>query len=682
MKWTVFFFTSALLAAPPFTVDEVLSAPFPDNLLASAKGDAVSWVSNASGVRNVVVARAPDWSPASLTKFTVDDGQEIGDLAWKPDGSAVLFTRGGDPNGRGEFPNPRSNPAGVHQEVWIASLSGSAEKLADGHSPAVSPDGSTLAWIQNGQVWSMPFGGKPAQWIHARGSAKNLRWSPDSARLAFVSDRADHALIAIYDVRGKSLRFLDPSVDTDQSPVWAPDGKQIAFIRMAADPTDFEFGPKRSAPPWSIRLADAETGKGREVWRAQQGLGSVFRQMQAPDQLLWMAGDRLVFPWERDGWLHLYALRLTNGAPLLLTSGDFEIDDVVAAPDRKSLVFSSNQDDAERRHLWHVSIEGGAPIRLTSGTGIEWAPAALDNGRVALLHSDAKVPARPALLDKAGQLRDLAPSMIPPSFPAASLVEPQAVIIGSKDGLRIHGQLFLPPNDAAGKHPAVVFFHGGSQRQMLLGWHYMFYYSQTYGFNQYLASRGYVVLAINYRSGIGYGEEFREAPGYGPTGASEFNDVLGAGTYLRGRADVDPARIGVWGGSYGGYLTALALARASDMFAAGVDLHGVHDWNLEITKTAPARNAEKRRAIEKLAFESSPMASVATWRSPVLLIQGDDDRTVAFAQMVQLVEALRKQGVPFEQLVFPDEVHDFLMQADWLKAFHAADEFLGRYLKP
>ncbi len=217
---------------------------------------------------------------------------------------------------------------------------------------------------------------------------------------------------------------------------------------------------------------------------------------------------------------------------------------------------------------------------------------------------------------------------------------------------------------------------------MLLGWHYMQYYNQAYGFNQYLASKGYVVLSINYRSGIGYGSDFREAPAFGATGASEFNDVLAAGSFLRARSDVDPARIGAWGGSYGGYLTALALARASDIFKVGVDLHGVHDWNLEVTTVAPARDREKRQAAERLAFESSPMASIKTWRSPVLLIQGDNDHTVAFAQTVQLVAALRQQGVPFEQLIFPDEVHDFTVHADWLKAYHAADAFLARYLKP
>ena len=230
-----------------------------------------------------------------------------------------------------------------------------------------------------------------------------------------------------------------------------------------------------------------------------------------------------------------------------------------------------------------------------------------------------------------------------------------------------------PPGE---KHPAMIFFHGGSRRQMLLGWHYMDYYHNAYGMNQYLASLGYVVLAVNYRSGIGYGLNFREAINYGATGASEFNDVLGAGLYLRTRQDVDPKRIGLWGGSYGGYLTALGLARASDLFAAGVDFHGVHDW---IAPSAARDRTADEKAV-RTAFESSPMASVSTWRSPVLLIHGDDDRNVPFHQTVMLVEALRKQNVQFEELIFPDEIHGFLTEKRWLEAYHAAADFLSKHL--
>ena len=156
----------------------------------------------------------------------------------------------------------------------------------------------------------------------------------------------------------------------------------------------------------------------------------------------------------------------------------------------------------------------------------------------------------------------------------------------------------------------------------------------AYAMNQYLASQGFIVLSVNYRSGIGYGLEFREARNYGARGASEFNDVVGAGLYLRNRPDVNPARIGLWGGSYGGYLTALGLARASDLFAAGVDFHGMYDWNVVIRNLVPSYDTQKYQEAARVAFESSPMAAVKQWRSPVLLIHGDDDRNVPFSETV------------------------------------------------
>ena len=257
---------------------------------------------------------------------------------------------------------------------------------------------------------------------------------------------------------------------------------------------------------------------------------------------------------------------------------------------------------------------------------------------------------------------------------------PQQVILSASDGLPIHGQLFLPPHAAKGaKLPALLFFHGGSRRQMLLGFHYKEYYSNAYCMNQYLASKGYIVLSVNYRSGIGYGMKFREALNYGATGASEYNDVMGAGLYLRSRPDVDPARIGLWGGSYGGYLTALGLARASDLFKAGVDFHGVHDWNKVIANFAPSYDPRAQADEARLAFESSPMAAIDTWKSPVLLIQGDDDRNVPFTETIRLTEALRKHHVPFELVVFPNEVHEFLLYRSWIKAYQASGDFFDRH---
>jgi len=664
-----------------FTLEQVMSAPFPTDLTAAPKGGAVAWVLDQNGARNIWVAEAPDYKGRRLTDYKDDDGQEIAQIAWTPDARSVVFVRGGDFETFRDNPNPASLPQGVEQDIWIVPASGGApKKIAEGSQPAVSPKGDRLVFLKKDEIWSEGFeeNAKPEQLIHTKGQAGEIRFSPDGSRIAFVATRTDHSFIGVYNFSSKSLVYLDASVDRDSNPVWSPDDKQIAFIRLAANSNPVFFGPRRTiAQPWSIRLADVDSGKGRELWRAAEGAGSAFHAMVADNQLLWGASDRIIFPWERTGWMHLYSISTHGDTPTPLNvNGEFEIEHVSLSADGKTVLFSSNQDDIDRRHLWRVTVLGENLAPVTHGDGIEWSPIETSDGHaVAMLHSDPKNPARAAI--KIGSdIRDLAPDSVPASFPAASLVVPQQVILSAADGLRIHAQLFLPPDSTPGeKHPAMIFFHGGSRRQMLLGWHYMDYYHNAYGMNQYLASLGYVVLSVNYRSGIGYGLNFREALNYGASGASEFNDVLGAGLYLRTRPDVDPKRIGLWGGSYGGYLTALGLARASDLFAAGVDFHGVHDWSV-LRGALPNPDPN----VVRTAFESSPMASISTWRSPVLLIHGDDDRNVPFAQTVMLVEALRKQNVPFEELIFPDEIHGFLTEKRWLEAYQATAGFLSKHL--
>jgi dipeptidyl aminopeptidase/acylaminoacyl peptidase len=680
------------LSAQSFTLDQALSAPFSSQLSAAPSGSAFAWATNLQGRRNLwVTTRNTDgktFTSRQLTNYSEDDGIEIGDITWTSDAESIVYVRGGD----FEFPEmPAPNPdllsGGVDQEIWfISTHGGEPRKLTTGSAPAVSPLGDQVAYLLKGQIWEIPLkdsNAKPVQVLHTRGSASSLLWSPDGKALAFVSDRGDHSFIGLYSPATKSLRYLDPGTDHDGSPAWSRDGKSIAFIRVPFSKHDVFFGPKRTGLPWSIRVVDIESGKGHEIWRANESRGSVLHETQGQSQLHWTSAGAIIFPWEADGWLHLYSVGPSREDAKLLTPGEFEVDNVTASGDGKNIVYSSNQNDIDRRHIWKLDTMSGRASELTRGEGIETAPILSgDEETIAVLRSDARVPIRPAFIEANGDLRDFAPQAEPATFPAASFVVPQQVIFSSADGMRIHGQLFLPKNAGDGhSHPAIIFFHGGSRRQMLLGWHYMEYYSNAYGMNQYLANLGYIVVSANYRSGIGYGEEFREALNYGATGASEFNDVLGAGLYLRGRSDVDAAHIGIWGGSYGGYLTALALARASDMFAAGVDLHGVHDWNLELGNWLPAYDPSADPQAARTAWLSSPLASVDTWRSPVLLIQGDDDRNVQFSQTVQLAEALRKQKVTVEELVFPDEIHDFLLHRDWLAAYSAASEFFAKHLK-
>jgi dipeptidyl aminopeptidase/acylaminoacyl peptidase len=667
------------VARAQFTLEQIMGAPFVSELTAAPQGNRIAWVENSRGVRDIWVAQGPAFQAKRLTGYAGDDGQELSDLHWTPDAASLLYVRGGSEN-----PNPLSRPEGAEQALWIVPFDGGApRRLDEGASMAVSPKGDRVAYLKKGQIWAMGLkdGQTPARIVEARGACSALRWSGDGARLAFVSDRSDHSFIGVYDPSAGSLRYLDPSVDRDTAPVWSPDGRSIAFLRTPDARVLLLFGPKRSSEPWSIRVADAASGRGREIWRADKGRGSVFRAVSADSQLIWAAGDRIVFPWEGDGWTHLYSVAASGGQAVPLTPGEGEVEHVSVSPDRREVFYSSNQGDLDRRHIWRVAASGGKPVRVTAGDGIEWSPAGTaEAGTLAFLRSDARRPGRVAIL-VSGAMVDVPGATPTPDFPEQMLVAPEAVIFKSPDGIEIHGQLFHPARlQTNGRQPAVIFFHGGPRRQMLLGWHFYEYYHNAYAFNQFLASRGYLVLSVNYRSGTGYGMEFREALRYGAVGASEFNDVLGAASYLRGRPDVDASRIGLWGGSYGGYLTALGLARASDRFKAGVDLHGVHDWRTETKLFLPSDDLDVQQAALRLALDSSPMAHVKTWRSPVLLIHGDDDRNVEFRQTVQLVEALRGQGVEFEQLVFPDEVHEFLTHAKWLEAFRAAADFLDRKL--
>ena len=683
-RFAALLFVATVAGAAQFSLEDVLSAPFASDLVTAPANGRIAWAVNAEGVRNIWVADAPEYKARQLTKYDVDDGIDIHELELTPDGESIVFVRGGDFTDIA--PNPASSPETVEAAVWVVSVrDGAVRKIADGREPQISPKGDRVAFTAKRQLFVAPLtgDGKPQTIVSVTGNRSTLRWSPDGTKLAFVSSRREHAFIGVYDFASKTIRYLDPSVDRDAFPVWSPDGKQIAFARIPSRNEVLAFAPERTRQPWSIRVADVATGAGRQIWRADEGDGSVYRGIVGDDQITWAAGDRIVFPWEKNGWTLLYSVPVDGRlkpAATLLTPGEFEVEHVSVSPDRREIVYSSNQSDIDRRHIWRVLADGSkAPAAVTSGKGIEWSPRFANASTIAILRSDARVPSHPAI---AGG-KDL--TSPPARFPAAQLVEPQPVTVIATDGMKIHAQLFAPSVGTglslSSHHPAAVFFHGGSRRQMLLGWHYGTYYSNAYAMNQYLASRGYVVLAVNYRSGIGYGMKFREAENYGTRGASEVNDVIGAGLYLRSRPDVDPARIVSWGGSYGGYLTAFALAKASNIFAAGSDFHGVHDWNNEIKVWEPTYDPRANQDLARLAFQSSPIAYVDTWKSPVLLIQGDDDRNVAFNETIHLAEELRKRNVDVELLVFPDEVHDFLLHRSWLAAYKATADFFERKLR-
>lgn len=685
-----------------FTLQQVLSSPFPSDLVAAPTGERIAWVFDAEGKRNVWVAEGPEFKARQLTQYNNDDGQEITQLQFTRDGKWLVYVRGGDANAAGEIPNPTSDPAGATQAIYaVAWDTGRVRILAEGDSPVVAPTDYRVVFNKGNQIHIVEIvdGSEPHQLFAARGANFTPQWSPDGKKLAFNSSRASHSLIAVYDFEKQTIKYIAPSIDRDSAPRWSLDGKRIAFIRQPARGNQPRAIFQDMPDPWAIWVADAAAGEAREVWRSGNQLNDSLPRIAGANVLNWAADDRLVFASETDGWLRLYSVPASGGQAVALTPAGGEVETMTLTPNRRYVVYSSNHDDIDRRHLWRVPVSGGQPYSLTGNLATlngqqkdessQWQPVITGGGKnLCYFEADAFAPGRIAIstFNQVNPESEMYGVTLRLSFEnkeifsAKKLVKPQPVLFKAADGLEIHGQLFLPKDaKPADKLPAVIFMHGGPMRQMMLGWHNMYYYHNAYGFNQYLASRGYAVLSVNYRLGIGYGRAFRQAKNGGGRGASEYQDIVAAAHYLRSRSDIDQSRIGLWGGSYGGFLTALGLARNSDLFAAGVDLHGVHDWSLRISN-ANWLDYGNRDAV-KIALESSPIGSVEKWRSPVLLIHGDDDRNVAFSQTVDLARRLRDLKVEHEIIVFPDEVHDFLLHRNWLAIFDASAKFLDKHLK-
>jgi dipeptidyl aminopeptidase/acylaminoacyl peptidase len=715
----------------PFTLQQILSAPYASQLTAAPTGPLFAWTEDAEGRHNLFVG-GKDIPARQLTHNTEDDAQDISQLAWSPDAKFIAYTFGAPSGADGKPANPAHLQRPTPVQVIIQPVDGSAPTVVgEGRSPLFTRDRKNLLFTRAGQIFTLSFRSgaeesaspaspqnSPHQLVFDRGTASSLTLSPDGQTLAFISRRREanepsHSFLALYTFATHTLTFPAPSTGNDSAPAFSPDGKQLAWLRSPFTEVP-EFALNRtSANPWSIQLLDLEAKTTHTIYSPEPNKpGSVLPHLETGEPpLFWYqdaTGDLLFFASEASGHNALYLLQPgKNVAPFRFTEQGSEVEDVTLSGDGLELLYTVNtEDDIDRRHIRSYVLpqsEGNlGEMQETMGAGIESMPVSLHDhapgtrGQMAALVSDARTPTHPALIKlpmgaTPAIITALRSDYLPSDYPT-TLVTPHQVIFPSTDNLQIHSQLFLPKNlDPHKKHPAILFFHGGPMRQMLLGYPAMDYYSNAYAMNQYLTSRGFIVLSVNYRCGIGYGLDFRQCDHEGATGAAEYNDVLAAAKYLQSRPDVDAKRIGLWGGSYGGYLTALGLARNSDLFAAGVDFHGVHDWNLEDNASDWKQGSfAQQDAIAAKALASSPLSDLSKWKSPVLLIHGDNDPDVAYAQTPHLADALRArnsklpptQQVDVQELIFPDELHGFLLHRDWLAAYTATAAFFERTLKP
>ncbi len=680
-----------------FPFSAIKSAPFPNELTGCAQGSKIAWAFNEEGKRNVYVAEGPDFKARKLTNYNADDGQEITSLSISNDGKWVVFVRGGDHGSNWEDGLP-VNPAfsTVPYKVQVLSVpfaGGEVKSLSEGDAPAINPKGTDVTFVKNNQLWTVPIDGSSAakNLFTTRGSINSFEWSADGSKLAFSIGRGDHSFVGVYTNAETPIQWIAPSFNHDTSPQWAPDGIRLTFIRTPGNGGAPDSVLNRRHRPWSIWTANIKTGKATQLWKAPTTLRGSYPTTQGTTNLHWADGERITFLSYHDGWPHLYSIASTGGAPVLLTPGNFMCEYIKLSPDGKWLTFCANTGpdklDLDRRHVVRVPVDKPAMEVLTPGAGNEWTPVATGDGAsMAYISATAQKHPLPTVMNLSNkQTKLIGQELVPATFPEKSLVTPKKVTFTSSDGVLVHADLFEPAGGAA-KKPAIVYIHGGPPRQMLLGWHYSDYYSNAYASNQYLASLGFVVLSVNYRLGIGYGFEFHQPANAGTSGASEYLDIKAAGEWLAKQTNVDAAKIGVYGGSYGGYLTAMALGKDSKLFAAGVDIHGVHDRTIERTRNMMFPDKYERapdaiKAVE-VGWESSPTAYVDGWTSPVLMIHGDDDRNVRFNQSTDLLRRLEKKGVDTETLVIVDDTHHWMKHTNAVTVYQAtADYFVKKLMK-
>src|SRR5690625_354912 len=352
---------------PSFTMKQILGYPYPANLVASKKGNRIAWTLDERGRRSVWVAAAPDFTPQELAHYTRDDGQELTQLEFSPDGKYLVYVRGGDHDANWSQalpPDPDSSPAKPAITIWAIALpDGKPVKVAQGDHPAISAE-NRLAYInKDGEVWTAALDGhgKASRLFFDRGNDGSLHWSPDGSRLAFVSDRGDHAFIGIFTAKEQPLQYLAPSTRRDFSPRWSPDGQRIAFVRIPGKGGAPRPILKLTPTPWAIWVADVASGKAHAVWAGPDTLPGSLPDTAGGANLHWAAGGRLVFLADLDGWPHLYSIESTGGKPLRLTSGDFMVEDVVESPNRRFIVYNANTGktagDVDRRHLYRVPVD-------------------------------------------------------------------------------------------------------------------------------------------------------------------------------------------------------------------------------------------------------------------------------------------------------------------------------------
>lgn len=673
-------FISAGAAAAPASDTAFLDFPYVDSISA-AKVPAFAWLTRQADRSTLLFAAAPGFRRIELASRFDNGGDPISQIQLSPDGAHLAYLTGVPRPG--EPFNPNSEVPAPKVRLWlVATTSGSKPvDLGTASDPIFSNDGRTLLFKRDGDLWSVGTReprAKPKLFAKGGGDWSQFLWGKNGD-LIFVEDRRGYSFLGRFHPGSTQIDWLETGVDRLAVPVLSPGGDAVAVLRFPG--LKHSVTPDQTeAEPFSVDLIDLPSGSVRTLW-STHGPAVTLGDDDPEGALRWASNDTLVLYSEDDGWGRLYALPRNGGTPRAITPPNCEVAESELAGDQ--LLAIHNCADHDTRQLSLFDPATGAARALSQPDPVLADARAAGNYAAIVAANPNQAPlvrildlttGKPKLNETYADYHYASPLTGAP---------PVEVHLASLDGLSFTGQLFTPAGP--GPHPGLIYVHGGPQRQMFPSFHYMGYYSSDYAVNRRLAEQGYAVLAINYRSGIGYGRAFRDAPGRAWRSASEYQDVLAAGRWLASQPGVDPNKIGIWGGSYGGLLTGQALARNSDLFKAGVGIHGVYDWSWPSPikgHLSPSTYFGVDEKDRDQARASSPMGHLDSWRSPVLLIHGDEDMNVDVVETVDLAQRLRERGVEVRALILPGEAHDFIRHADWQKVWRATDAYLLEKLPP
>jgi dipeptidyl aminopeptidase/acylaminoacyl peptidase len=593
---------------------------------------------------------------------------QAGPARWSPDGQQLGFAWG----------------TGTERDLWVveanaarpgrpgdASLRQVAPLVARSGA-TVSPDWRRIAFVAKQHIWVLPLeGGRPARVTTKEGKYSALNWSPDSTRIAFVMTQKDQddVGVAVANSGGDVTMIATRPVDED-SPIWAPSSDRVAFIRRFDNWQGYDIWVSALDGTGARSIVKETYERGVEEFRFDANAH------WSPD------GTRIAYLSSRTGYNHVWVAHLNGNDPIELTKGPWVDYSPRWSPSGDRIAFvSSRVQDLEDRHIWVVSASGGDPQRVSPDgfcTDPEWSP---DSTRIAYLRSTATEPPEVTVQEaKPGAAGiTLTESRVDPTV-TAGFVEPVAVKWPSKDGKEIPG-ILLRGRGEGGSRPGLMFFHGKGGIN-LKGWGGL----PNYAFHQYLAQRGYSVLFVNWRgTHVGYGAEFERA-NYRDYAGGELDDVVSAAAFLARDAGVDPRRIACWGGSYGGYMTMVAITKAQNVCSAGISLYGVSDWTIFVKQNQ--RKLWRMRLISKLGEpdknpERYDRAAAITFAadavSPLLILQGADDDGVVPAQGETLYDAMKAAGKTVEYAIYWGEGHGFRHVGSLRDLYTRTEAFLSRH---